>query len=805
MPPLYDNVADAHEISGSGTIVLDTVGATSENNEASFGDGDGVWLKIDGSIALDGFTLVLNCSTVSGAIVPYVDVYRVSASFNPASPDFRTFGAGGTIHYLTGPDAYYDGSLLGTQYLGIDFTNPNHQSDGDIYYLWCGDWNGTDQGEISITYQIIASTEVYASIVANDGEDAYIEAAISPPELDTYVEATIGFTTAGKAALEASGGHTGSLIRLFRGNPFTNLYLRADGNTPGQLEWWLRIRNSGVDTEVFITAAHTEPDEFHTIDIRRTFNVGIQVRIDGTDYGIVDTTNVVGISTDDLSFGQLNMPLDTNQSGTIYFNSIAVGTTGFGSGDLFSESFGTGAFADPPWDTKAVSGDSFNALLGDPFSLPPTPPADPIYSGPAVPPSLERHWRFIVTDLYGTTLTWLDHWCKDRAVIARLNAPWEASGSVPSDSPEINILAEVPFTLVSHPFLNEGTRLLYCFRRESDFVASGDHPWVCRFAGTILDTQDASDSGPARTAFTAYDPWQYLYNLPVKHPNTGALLGPDGVNFSAKPGSLIALEILIAATQSADDIGTAKIDMPTEVTMPEIPGSTGSGLWEANPVNVIEDTDVITLWNVQQGKSVGEAWDDLVATGTMDIVLRPVYDPRLRPGILSEISIYARAGQNRPNAVMAWDKPVRSLVGINREDDGTQRANVLRFMSGQGGPPDAELDDFTSIDIYREYWLQQFYPDKVKPGQVATQAERQLDELKDGLLTLQVTPASERSAIPFLEYEVGDRVPVYASMDFRAELAGAFRVTEIPINISDNGVESVQTMTVIPDGELTGS
>jgi hypothetical protein len=396
-------------------------------------------------------------------------------------------------------------------------------------------------------------------------------------------------------------------------------------------------------------------------------------------------------------------------------------------------------------------------------------------------------WRFIVTTLETETVTMLDRLATNQRVLAQLDAPWTATGDVPSDNPEINIVADD-----GSPFLSEGNRLLYGFRRE----AGGDPLWRCRFAGPIMQVGDGGEQDPAVTSYTAYNPWQYLYKRPVLNDDDGEpdgeFLPAGGKTYVAETGNLIALQILYNSYfLMEDDLnGIAFIDLPVEYG--------GTGQWGG----VIEETDVLPMWNIQQGKSVGEAWDDLVNSGTMDIVLDPVYDPINRPGVCADLSIFVRKGEARNGVVMAWDKPGRSLAGITRLIDGNQRANFIKFQAGAGGfitgtPP----QDAASIAAFKEYVLQQFFPDKPKQAMVEAMAEQILSLQARGLITFTASPAPERSASPLLEYEPGDTLQFMASTNFREEIETYLRVMSIPIEIDNNGVESVRNLLLSPELE----
>lgn len=413
-------------------------------------------------------------------------------------------------------------------------------------------------------------------------------------------------------------------------------------------------------------------------------------------------------------------------------------------------------------------------------------------------------WRFVVGapewNATATTvdaipiITFLDRLVSDRQVDARLNEPLSISGSVPADSPEVTIEHDD-----GDPFLAEGNRVIWGFRRED----SVDSLWVPRAAGIILNLNDEATNDGMRTNFVAYDPWQYLYSRPAllrgsDYPPTdtassSVFPGDNGINYGQwKRGSTIVCELL---EDTINCFGDCFIDAGTAY------GGTAS--WDG----VIEDTAYLEWFNIQQGTTVGQAWADLVATGTLDIVLKPIYDPVNRPGYLCELSVYARAGTIRPEAVMAWDLPSRTALGLTRENDGTGRGNILRYHNGQGGPPAETIPDLpstttASMQKYGRWLSEQFFPYQIKGAAISELALSQYAMTLDGKQSVSVRPVPTMAPEPFRDYELGDTVPVYASANLRTTLAGYYRVVGMPIEIDDNAVERVQELVVLPESEF---
>jgi len=332
------------------------------------------------------------------------------------------------------------------------------------------------------------------------------------------------------------------------------------------------------------------------------------------------------------------------------------------------------------------------------------------------------------------------------------------SGSVPSDNPEINLEASD-----GDPLLAEGNRLLYCFRRENDEASSDAPIWVIRAAGIILNVEDRGGPNAPLTDFMAYDPWQLLYRRPLRD-SEGELPPEGGLTFSAA-GSAIA-EQIIAFSELVD--GTTHLDLLT---------------------GVIETTDVVDI-TFQQGISVGEALDQLVATGTMDVIMEPIYDPFDHPGIVCTLNIFETAGSIRRDAIFAWDKQGRNLVDLNRQDDGRERANKLQYYIGQGGPPVPLVSDAASVTKYGTYWEQQFFPANENSDVVEGFANTQRRLRRMGLITYSLSPAPERAPVPITGYYIGDYVSVHASDRLRESVETLKRVYSIPLSIGDDQMEA---------------
>ena len=487
---------------------------------------------------------------------------------------------------------------------------------------------------------------------------------------------------------------------------------------------------------------------------------------------------------------------------------------------IFEEDWSSGDFIAGGW---TVTGDAS-------VVAPPSPPA---------PPSTQNHmplWRWAVTSLDGAIITFLDRLASNRVVQPNLNAPLQMSGTVPSDSPEINVLHTDNL-----PFLAEGARQLLGFRREHDDVDTSPCPtghgyYTLRAATLILQTTDQSGSGDARTSFSAWDPWQYLFYRPIWIEALGGGSGPDRLipqaGHTYDPSwtmDQIVVNIFDRMVTNADTADPSSA----------IKHSFIDWGWSAFYGDDCTGSEIQTCamsadgWHIEPGTSIGQAIQDICSAGYMDIVLTPIYDPTNRPGVLCEVSIFAQssdpdsgAGSRNYGAQFAWDAPGRSLVGFDDLIDGTQRANEVQYRNGTAGPLVTLQRDATSIGMYGEYWAEQSFPAQTQAVAVEAIAAEQLVLRKTYKQTLSVNPAPERSPEPFVDYYIGDRVPVFLGKAQRGGYAlgdnsprqalppgyvgsvpvpdpAVFvwqRVYGIPVNIDDNGVETVTELLVGPIG-----
>lgn len=325
-------------------------------------------------------------------------------------------------------------------------------------------------------------------------------------------------------------------------------------------------------------------------------------------------------------------------------------------------------------------------------------------------------------------------------------------------------------------YIEEGVNLVYWFLRWGRTLSSSPGPWECHGAAIILETSDKGDDGNPVTTINAYDPWKLLYHAPVLDEDGDM---QDPVHFRVGRASDMVKAMLTR-------LATFYPDFDSRIVI--------NDAW-------IEPTDILDGGTeFERGTSVGEAFDQLISTGTLDIYLKPLYDPVGHPGALAEMHIYKKKGIHRPEAIFSWDRWPHSLSQLERQQDGTERANMIQYYAGLGGKPIVPRTDTASIAKYGTYFEQQAYPGNNIEKTVEKTAERELALRSHGKFDYTLDTVGERSPKVFKEYNLGDTVPVWASRRLRRSIENMpLRVMSIPMTLTGDELMRVESLTVAVD------
>lgn len=542
------------------------------------------------------------------------------------------------------------------------------------------------------------------------------------------------------------------------------------------LSLWLAVGNHSGESLLTSPNAATwtvvSPGPFDGSGAGRDIKVapdGVTIVAAGVDF---DDATAISTSVDAVAWAPISSPLDSATANVLAVKDALI--VAAGSGGIIMESTDNGA----TWSADTSDFDSVcrGILFGATAAIASGKNADNSITtlssgGPLTATrTFDAHqWKFIVADLRTTrTLTAITTLMSDVTTERLLGEAWPAAMAVPADDPRVRTVYEGD--TFNEPFVAEGVRCLLGFRD-----TGLDPLWEIAYTGIILQADDVVEDGIPVTHLSAWDLRKYLESVPVCK-SDGTLAGTNGLVFASTKANVIARALITNAVAGAyGDLLAVLLDT--------------SG----------DDEDCAELdITFQVGSSIAEAWSELERTGAIDIVLKPFYDPRAAPGIISTLNTYAEAGQERAAAIFGWDRSPRSLTGVGRLEDGTQRSNLVQFYDANGNTVTL-ASDATSIAKYGPYLVQRAFPGQPDSIAVAALADLQNRLRKNGKTTVSVEPTPQRAAQPVQGYDIGDRVRLEVSESLRKPLSAFVRIYGVPIDIGSDAAESVTALRITTD------
>jgi hypothetical protein len=386
------------------------------------------------------------------------------------------------------------------------------------------------------------------------------------------------------------------------------------------------------------------------------------------------------------------------------------------------------------------------------------------------------YWNVQLCDLSGFPISNLTPIATSRKLKVRMNRPSSLELVLPSWDAAVNSMHTDAL-----PFVEPLARTIKAFRQETP-PGGGTPTNVIRFAGIVWQVADEGDAnGVAHTTLSAFAPMKRLERRRV-YDGSGPSASDKLVVFTATDGAQVAKTIV---DRSQTFRGSA--------------GISTSGLG-----SVFETTPTRDLrW---ERKRVAPALVELTdAFNGFDLDFAPV---DRTDGILAVMSAYSRLGATRQDVIFGWNVDPRNVKAIKRIQDGEQIANLLLGIGAGQQQADAILSEQTnavSRSIYGVYEdvdefgdvTNQTFLDALVQEEVAFRAKpRELVE---------VTPA-QNAPPPWIDddgittWREGDSFYVYASESLRSGFAGLQRCYGFDLDISAEGVETVEKIYTAPEG-----
>lgn len=354
-------------------------------------------------------------------------------------------------------------------------------------------------------------------------------------------------------------------------------------------------------------------------------------------------------------------------------------------------------------------------------------------------------WRWVLQSPQGATLT----------TLSRLGGASERKlayvrNSTPQADFKLDLEGEDALELFAA--LGATVPVLRCFRVEQQ--ADLSMLAVCRFAGPLLplDTGDVNETD-ATVQVTARGAFEYL---------EGRLT--DQFYEQWGEDSVVIARDLITQADLSD-------------TLPILLGSAALGI----------DRDVS-----YERKVVADAIIELAGQGDFDFEVVPISDSDGEGSMLGRFDTFSTQGSQRDGAPFGFGKgTVANCVSANLK---MMRPTNRVYVVGEAGA-EGFAEDTTSIAQYGLWETIDSQSDVADFEALDSRARELINPTPLQVVTFQPNPAHEACPDPFVDYWLGDSVPLEVRKG-AWDYSGTPRVDGIAIDIDDDGYESAHTLTI---------
>lgn len=372
-------------------------------------------------------------------------------------------------------------------------------------------------------------------------------------------------------------------------------------------------------------------------------------------------------------------------------------------------------------------------------------------------------WRFVLCERSGVEIANLTAVASDKAFTYRMLLATKLAFSLPADSDVSRVHTD------GYPILDSGRRIIKAYRQPDSGGA-----YALKFAGPVWTCLDVGDENTAKTMVECYDPLIQL--------NRRFALDATANGYS--------LRTRIVEFTNTDGIQIAKtlVDR-TNALAPSMVTTTGATV-ETSPVRTVK----------YERRTVYSAIYELAsAFNGFDYRLTPLDS---ETGIHGRLDFLARLGTNRPEAAFGWDMPPHNVKRVERKMDMERVANTILALgatnTGGGGierlNEDAisttQFGRYEDIEVFSDITIQSFL-DALATDAINFRARRR--EL------VQFVPQPGTKPEPFVDFDIGDTVPVYIGERLRGGALGLQRVYGFDLVIDSEGRELVNGVYVAPN------
>jgi hypothetical protein len=367
-------------------------------------------------------------------------------------------------------------------------------------------------------------------------------------------------------------------------------------------------------------------------------------------------------------------------------------------------------------------------------------------------------WRFDLTTPGLAAIADLTSAMHGRRMSYRLNRPAQLTFRIASDH-------EAAATIQPDglPAIASLRRVVVGYRREAG-------EWVERYAGHVWPVQDTADENVSWTTVTCFDPLQRMSKRAMRI-HDGASAGQIGrVTFSEIDKALIAKFLVDDTNFYAGESGL----------------TTTGGTFE-------QVGDTTAEWD---RKRVSDGLTDLSDSANgIDLDVRPFL---VGGGVFAQMSAYGRLGTTSPNVTFGWGRPPFNVRRMENLEDPLTIANRMISLgsASSGSQLSATKEDDDSLNDIGAWEDFAYYNDIQNQLLLDDLTQGEVDVKKLPRKSLQIHMKSEMDEEPFVDFYLGDVATIVAAERMRGGIDEQRRIFGFDIEVSDEGVETVQQVYV---------
>lgn len=373
-------------------------------------------------------------------------------------------------------------------------------------------------------------------------------------------------------------------------------------------------------------------------------------------------------------------------------------------------------------------------------------------------------WRFVLCERSGVEIAHLTSIAQDKAFTYRMLLPVKLSLALPADS-DVGLEHSD-----GYPMLDSGRRVVKAYRQPN---AGG--AFQLKFAGPVWTVMDVGDENTAKTMVEVYDPLIQL--------NRRFALDNTANTYSQRTR--------IVEFTDTDGIQIVKSLVDRTNTLSPSMLTTAGATVETSSLRTVK----------YERRTVYSAMYELAsAFNGFDYKITPL---DAEDGVHGRLNLLARLGATRPEALFGWQLAPHNVKRVERKMDMERVANTILALGATntgGGAIEKEVSDTPSFNDFGRYEDVDVFGDTQIQSFLDALAQDEINFRSARRELVQFVPQPGTRPEPFVDFDIGDTVPINIGERLRGGTLGFQRVYGFDLAIDSEGREMVNGVYVRQEG-----